>query len=420
MATIKGTKKRDVLTGTIGSDTILGDLGNDDLFGLKGNDTLKGGAGNDKLVGGDGSDKLSGEAGKDTLLGGNGNDRLDGGTGDDTLTGGAGNDTVIGGLGADKQAGGAGIDTIDYSGVTGGTGVTIFLDGVAASAGAASGDTLSGFERAIGTAYQDTMQGTSGDDILIGGDSSDNLYGSSGADTLLGGAGDDLLGPGLDALADTINGGDGIDTVVYTSSGIGVVVALSFGSGVTMGGGAANDVLISIETIFGSNFDDELTVDNGGHASGGNGDDLLSGNSGFANVGYGLTTERLTGGSGADTFLVHRGTGADYISDFIPGVALGPAGDKLRIIASEFNNIAYEPDVNGASTAVRNIGAGDPIAANRASPQFIYDQWSYTLYFDSDGTGAAANPTAVMIISGTQTTLTHGGALFSVDEYEIV
>lgn len=420
MATIKGTKKRDVLKGTLAADLILGDLGNDDLIGGKGNDTLKGGAGNDKLAGGDDNDKLSGDAGKDTLLGGNGNDRLDGGTGDDTLIGGAGNDIIIGGLGADKQSGGAGIDTIDYSGVTGGTGVNITLDGSIASADFAAGDTLSGFERAIGTAFNDIIRGSVADDVLIGGDGLDDLYGFGGSDTLLGGDGSDYLRPGDDLVADVIDGGNGADTVSYQDSTVGVQVTLFHGTGTVAAGGAMNDILVSIEKVQGSQHDDILAVNDGGFAMGADGDDTLSGSVSSNSIYTLLSTEVLIGGAGADTFIVHLNKGMDYIADFEPGLVFGPAGDKLRITASEFNNITHEPDINGASTAVRNIDEGDPIVADRASPQFIYDRGSQILYFDFDGSGSTASPLAVAYLAGYAGTLTHGGPLFSVNEYEIV
>ena len=95
MATVRGTKKRDVLKGSSGSDTITGLQGADDLYGLNGNDTLNGGSENDRLFGGLGNDKLFGEAGNDSLKGEAGNDTLTGGTGNDSLIGGTGTDTAV-------------------------------------------------------------------------------------------------------------------------------------------------------------------------------------------------------------------------------------------------------------------------------------------------------------------------------------
>lgn len=86
MANIRGTVRRNTLTGTNAGDTI---------FGLDGNDRLVGGGGNDFLDGGDGNDILEGGTGNDTLRGGNGNDRLIGGAGSDKIYGGAGADTAV-------------------------------------------------------------------------------------------------------------------------------------------------------------------------------------------------------------------------------------------------------------------------------------------------------------------------------------
>ena len=74
MASIKGTKKNNTLTGTIVADNIFGFAGNDVLTGDAGNDKLYGGTGNDRLYGGIGNDRLEGGAGNDRLFGGKGTD----------------------------------------------------------------------------------------------------------------------------------------------------------------------------------------------------------------------------------------------------------------------------------------------------------------------------------------------------------
>lgn len=72
------------------------------------------------------------------------------------------------------------------------------------------------------------------------------------------------------------------------------------------------------------------------------------------------------------------------------------------------------------STALVNISGGGPIAATRNSTQFIYDQTSSILYVDWDGTGAAHAPVPVANLNGYSNPLTHGGPLFSVDEFDII
>lgn len=435
MANIKGTKKRDILAGTAGADSISGLAGNDDLRGRSGADALRGGAGTDRLWGDGGNDHLFGDAGRDTLRGGtghdslyggegndklfgeSGNDLLDGGNGNDTLVGGAGNDTLLSSAGADVMNGGTGTDTADYSKVTDPNGIALTLDNSSAASKGAAGDTFSSIEIVIGTSQHDDIRGDAGANTLYGGGHYDSLYGGSGADHLYGGDGHDILIPGDDTDADLVDGGDGEDAVSYFGSSAGVTVDLEFG---TTGGGAVNDVLTSIEIIYGSSHDDTLTIFNGGFAYGDAGDDTLSGSTNAANGPFNNTLEHLSGGSGADKFLIHRNTGLDYIDDFVPGAVFGPAGDTLIINSSEFAGIQYEPDGTGASTAIRNITAGTPIAADRASPQFIFDMGSSFLYFDADGNNPAFSPEPVADLAIYHGALTHGGALFSVDEYVIV
>ena len=396
MATIKGTNKRDILHGTAAADTIMGLAGNDDLFGGEGKDTLKGGKGNDKLSGDGGNDKLFGEAGKDTLIGG------------------AGDDTLDGGLGVDAFKGGKGIDTVDYSHIGGGMGTHVTLSpSVDPPSGLAEGETFSGIENVIGTAFHDILIGSAVGNVLIGGAGDDDLRGKGGADRLVGDAGDDVIDPGDDLLADTVTGGDGFDRVDYNDSSIAVVVNLQAGT-VGSDGGALNDVYDSIESVLGSTHNDLLTVSAGGAVNGSLGDDTLSGGT----ISGSDTMESLHGGAGADQFLIHNNTGMDRIGDFTPG-SVGTPGDLLVFNSAEFNGIQYEPNIIGSSTAVHTITAGNPIVANRASPQFIFDKTTSILYFDADGTGSTDSPIPVVKLVGFHTILTHGSIL-SVDEYIIV
>ena len=95
-ATILGSVKSDVLSGTEADERIEGGNGDDTINGAGGADDLNGGNGNDKLFGGAGIDQLVGENGSDTLDGGAGNDVLTGGNGPDRFifSGGFGNDTI--------------------------------------------------------------------------------------------------------------------------------------------------------------------------------------------------------------------------------------------------------------------------------------------------------------------------------------
>ena len=382
MATIKGTAKKEKLVGTNAADFIYGLGGNDVLSGGKGNDTIRGGTGNDVITGGAGNDKLSGEAGSDKLLGEAGNDTISGGTGndiilggdgDDRLNGNDGNDILLGGLGDDVFNGGAGVDTVDYSGA-GAAPPPFFFRVIDLTNGFTStdGDTYFSIENIIGSASSDDMTGTSSSNVLSGNAGDDLISGKAGADVLNGGDGDDSLVPGDDTDIDLVNGGDGYDQVNYAIASTGVTVNLETN---TVGGAAANDVLSSIERVWGSQNDDVLTVFHGGTAMGASGSDMVSGSTFAAQ-----TTEILFGGLGADTFVLHLNTGYDIFADFSFA-----ENDMFRISNAEF----------GTNDVANLKNAFGQVFADVAAPQFIYDTVTRVLYFDQDGTGLSKGPVAI-------------------------
>lgn len=119
------------------------------------------------------------------LRGGNGADNLTGGAGTDRLEGRGGNDTLNGGDGIDSLLGGWGIDTLG-----------------------------SGNDTLLGGKGNDMLAGEDGDDSLSGGDNKDMLLAGPGADRLVGdGSKDTLLVLERDAVADTLLGGAGKDTL---------------------------------------------------------------------------------------------------------------------------------------------------------------------------------------------------------------
>jgi VCBS repeat-containing protein len=262
----------DTYVGTSGADTITGTGGRDTIQGLGGNDTLSGAGGNDLLQGGDNDDSLIGGAGNDTLQGGNDTDTADysasgsgvtvdltlataqsggdaagdilsgienvtgsgsadvltgdgganvltGNGGADTIAGGGGDDTLVGGAGADSLDGGSGNDTADYS--ASGAAVSVDLAQTTGQGGGdAAGDVLSNIENVTGSGFGDTLNGTTGVNVISGGDGGDSIGGGAGADTLSGGSGDDVFffNTGDAPSGETIDGGSGSDTLVVTTS----------------------------------------------------------------------------------------------------------------------------------------------------------------------------------------------------------
>lgn len=100
----------------------------------------------------------------------------------------------------------------------------------------------------FGNAGNDTITGDTGNDLLFGRAGNDRMAGGSGNDSLLGGRGNDTLlgGAGNDFLAgdrdnDLVEGGDGDDTLVGVSLSF-----TNFGTGEidTLTGGAGADLFI--------------------------------------------------------------------------------------------------------------------------------------------------------------------------------
>ncbi|MFN3235370.1 MAG: beta strand repeat-containing protein, partial [Gammaproteobacteria bacterium] len=301
----------DYLTGNDNANDIYGGDGDDVIWGYGGNDNLAGGLGDDAIYGdsgvdtvdyssssnqvtvdleggtatGQGSDilrhieNITGSDYNDKLIGSDSANTINGGVGNDTIQGGVGNDLLIGGSGNDNIDGGDGVDTVDYSS-SGAVNVNLGL-------GSATGDgtdTLSNIENIIGSANNDTLSG----------DSADN----------------------------EIDGGDGVDTIDFSSlsSSNGVIVSLAYGTAVDAGEGNAvgNDILLNIENITGSNFGDLLAGDSGANTiDGGNGSDTLDNSTATTGVNVNLTSGTAIG-DGNDTILnIENILGSQYDDIFI-------------------------------------------------------------------------------------------------------
>jgi Ca2+-binding RTX toxin-like protein len=192
------------------------------------------------------------------------------------------------------------------------------------------------------------------------------LFGGTGDDTLLGGNGRDTLWG--EAGADRLVGGAQTDTASYSTASSKVWVRLWAGDG--LDGDALGDVLIDIENLEGSNFDDKLAGDDGNNRVAGlGGDDLVQGLAGDDQILGGDGADTMTGGAGNDIFFFHSAeTGDDVITDFTAGAA---SDDVIRLIAfgGVFTNFA---DVLAASTqtgadVLIDLGGGDSLTLQNVS-----------------------------------------------------
>lgn len=386
ITTVTQTIIEDV-TGAAGNDTLIGNAVANTIVGNAGNDTLIGAAGNDTLYGGEGHDTLNGGADADSLIGGNGNDSY----------------IIIDRLDTIVELAGGGIDTVAT------TVNNYFLPtevenlNVQGGALIGNGNTLNNIingnalnNTLNGLAGNDTLNGGAGADTLNGGDNNDSLSGGADADFLTAGTGNDTLNGGA-LEADTLVGGAGddvyivddrLETIVEAAGG-GIdtvnttvnnyvlpteVENLNILGGALIGVGNASANLITGNAlnnrIDGLDGNDKLLgLDGIDTLNGGNGNDTLNGGTG---------QDVVNGGAGADWFVFGAAatTGRDTIQDFMHNV------DKLLFTGSQYGFSAGHV----LTAAQFTVGA----AAVGATAQFIWDAGTDTLYWDSDGTGAAA------------------------------
>lgn len=293
---------------------IEGGPNGDSYNGTPGRNRYAGNGGDDFLRGGDGDDVLLGGADNDFIQGQNGNDYIEGGDGNDVVRGDAGDDTVFGGAGDDQLRGGAGIDILD--GGDGNDRISFYelnqTQGVVADLalqtmandGYGNSETLVSIEGlGADTRFVDSFLGNDGVNQLLA--SSDDVVNGRGGDDMLQ-TGASLTGGG------TFDGGDGIDSLSFTTgyltdsnsdgiaevldTGVGVSVNLSLASNQFVNDGLGHSAtIVNVENLSGTNFNDTLigsTVANIFDGFGGN--DIL-----FGIVG----NDTLRGGTGSDTIL---------------------------------------------------------------------------------------------------------------------
>lgn len=289
---------------------------------------LNGGSGKDKLTGGAGADTLYGLGGDDSLSGLGGEDVLAGNNGNDSLSGGAGDDYLMGGLGNDRIGGGTGFDWAGYEDATAGVRVDLALTTAQNTLGAGT-DQLSSIEHIYGSSYGDTLSGTSGFNYIFGGDGNDSLVGRAGDDFLAGGAGNDLIDGG--ANDDTVSFDDGVAG--------GVVVSLI----TQTAEGHGHDSLVSIESVYGSGYADQITGSGGdNYLFGGAGDDTLAG-SDTAQASDGNDVVEAAGGND----LMFSGRGDDILD----------GGDDFDTVSYAYSAAAVNVDLK-LSDPQDTVGAG--------------------------------------------------------------
>lgn len=179
--------------------------------------------------------------------------------------------------------------------------------------------------------------GDNGGDLLNGTADKDSLFGNGGADLLFGRAGIDLL-----------FGGDGKDIASYYDAADGVSISLKFGLGIA--GEADGDILVGIEVLSGSAFNDSLEGDGQANSLyGNNGDDFVYGGAGPDALFGGAGRDIMLGGQGADSFF--GGVGEDHI-----GFAYASGGITVNLATG----IGSGGDAAGDTySSIENVGGTD-------------------------------------------------------------
>ncbi len=227
---------------------------------------------------------IRGTSSGEVINGTDGNDLIYPEPGVDTVYAGAGNDTVEadGDEVSDTFYGGDGIDTISYAEAS--HGHLIDLTGQTATAGYGL-DYIYEFEIAVGSMHDDTLKGSSGDDMM--------LYGNGGNDTFIETDGMDFIDGGAGAH----------DLISFVDASSGVEVNLGNGSVINDGWGNAGFVR-GVEDVKGSNHNDTITGDgNDNVLEGWGGDDNLSGGGGNDTFIEGAGTDVMDGGAGAHDLI---------------------------------------------------------------------------------------------------------------------
>ncbi len=396
-----------IVTVTISGVDSDGDI----LLGTPGPDSLKGGAGADQVTGFDGDDFLSGGPGADIMTGGPGGDRyiLDSAGDVAAETPGAGTDVIFSAVSYALS---------DSSEVESLSTITWELSDSLDLAGNALANHLfgnAGPNRLDGKGGADTMIGREGDDTYLIDDIGDRIfeYGGGGVDTVYASisytlaANSDVeglatIGPDAtnalnltgNGLANNLTGNDGANQL-DGKSGVDVMVGRAgndkyfidnAGDGAFENAGGGTDVIYA-SVSFALTDDQELEglstitweLTDPIDLSGNSANNQLFGNAGGNVLDGKGGKDVLHGREGADTFAFTTAPGAnnvDFIFDFEVGA------DRIALDDAIFG--ALPPGALDPGAFVTGAAAQD------ADDHILYDATTGRLFYDADGTGAAA------------------------------
>jgi Ca2+-binding RTX toxin-like protein len=297
-----------------------------------------------QATGGSGTDRLRNF---ENLTGSGFDDRLSGNAGANAISGGAGSDTLSGGGGADTLDGGEGLDVVSFAGSASGVTVTISDSG----SQTIGGMQLVAIEGVAGSSHNDTITGSSAENIIAGGGDTgtvrmlpvtERFYRYS-ADILIPIADIDDRGEWVvvpkrhnvenaGALT-SINRADG-DAIFVVTNGFNDArdwnATLAGVPGLVIDLGPGGEIGADTSIIFNAGPGQVTALFNQASTEGGYPAPKAAGSNPNGAVDIitsytlGVVTagDVLSGGAGADTFRYTMGDGVDRLTDFLKGVDL--------------------------------------------------------------------------------------------------
>ncbi|WP_375739225.1 peroxidase family protein [Pseudomonas boanensis] len=270
-----------------------------------------------------------------------------------------------------------------------------------------------------GSAGNDTLIASIGDDTLHGDAGNDRLEGGDGNDIIFGGAGDDILtDKGGD---DNIQGGEGND-VIHGGNGINLLLG-GFGNDFVINiedaseafGGTGNDFILGVranEFAFGNEGDDWIELGMPDGAAGDNfdpfGNDPIIGHDVFLGE-FGII-DRMDGEGGDDVMMGNGGEGDRYVgmSGFDWAVFKDdPAGVNIDMRLRAFIEAPIAP---GATSALARFESTEGVSGSAFSDILRGDDADATLIATSGAYGSVL--THISLIAGLQEFLGAGVTSF--------
>lgn len=230
---------------------------------------------------------------------------------------------------------------------------------------------LGGADVLAGLGGQDTLIGGNGADTLRGGDGHDDLFLGPGVDSAFGGRGRDDIYAGLLDLAESVNGGKGVDCFHFDLDDAGHTLAVRNGKVIVDG----NRFGVSLERVDVQSGDGDDVLRGGRLSdtlSGGGGDDVILGGRGNDILVGGLGNDILRGQAGADVFDFVTLSGADTVADFRgPDTAVFSTSDL-----SDFTDFVGSCAEVGGDT-VLTLASGTVLFAGLSLSDFGSDQFDF-------------------------------------------